>query len=71
MINLSFENVAFPELFKLSIVKPIFKKGDKSDLSNYRRITLISTYEYMAKIFGKCMFITLMDYCTKFSIIKP
>lgn len=67
LINLSFSLGIFPEALKVSIVKPLFKKGEKSDVNNYRPITLIPI---LSKIFEKCMYKRLIDYCNKFNIIK-
>ena len=38
LINSSFESGTFPEELKLAKVIPIFKSGDKQDISNYRPI---------------------------------
>ena len=43
LINLSFETGIFPKVLKESVVVPIYKSGDKSDVSNYRPIALTST----------------------------
>lgn len=50
VINLSMEQGLFPDILKLCIVKPIFKKGDKCDMNNYRPITLIPI---LSKIYEK------------------
>jgi hypothetical protein len=39
--NLSMINKVFPEIFKSSIVIPIQKEGDPSEISNYRPISLL------------------------------
>ncbi|CAG9789488.1 unnamed protein product [Diatraea saccharalis] len=68
LINLSFSTGIYPNILKLSIIRPLFKKGEKSDIRNYRPITLVSI---LSKIFEKCMLSRLSDFCDKFNIIRP
>ena len=42
LVNLIIYNGDCPELFKMGIVKPIYKANDKLEVINYRPITLIS-----------------------------
>lgn len=65
LINQSFMEGAFPDALKISIVKPIYKKGDKCDLNNYRPIALLPT---SAKIFESAMSKRLYSFCEKFHI---
>lgn len=67
LINESFSSGIFPEALKLSIVKPLYKKGEKDDVNNYRPITLIPIF---SKIFEKCMYKRLLDFCDKYNIIN-
>jgi hypothetical protein len=42
---------ALPELWKESTIVPIYKKGDKTDCSNYRDIPLLpTTYKILSNI---------------------
>lgn len=44
IINLSLTTVEYPSMWKLSKVIPVLKKGDKSIVSNYRPISMISNF---------------------------
>jgi hypothetical protein len=51
LINCIWNKEEFPEQWKESIILPIYKKGDKTDCSNYRRISLLSTsYKILSSI---------------------
>ena len=50
VINASFEDGIFPDQLKLAKVVPIYKGGAKTDVSNYRPISLLSAF---SKIFEK------------------
>lgn len=67
LINLSLEQGVFPESLKKTIVKPLFKKGDRSGIENYRPIALISIF---SKIFEKIMYEQLIGFFDKFNILK-
>jgi hypothetical protein len=47
---------SFPARLKFSEIRPIFKRGDKSDISNYRPISLLIS---LAKILKKY---SIIDY---------
>ena len=58
----------FPELLKTSKVIPLYKKGDNSNLSNYRPIALLPS---ISKIFEKAILAQLTEYLENYSIIHP
>lgn len=66
LINLSFEEGVFPYRLKQSIIKPLFKKGNCTDVGNYRPITLIPIF---SKIFEKAMHDKINSFVTKFNLI--
>ena len=41
LCNLSIAREVFPSVCKVAKLKPLFKKGKKTDLSNYRLISLL------------------------------
>jgi hypothetical protein len=43
LINFIWNKEELPEQWKESIIVPVYKKGDKTDCSNYRGISLLST----------------------------
>lgn len=68
LVNLSFAKGTFPASLKFSLVKPLYKKGERSDINNYRPITLIPV---LSKIFEKVFHKRLLLFCNKFKIICP
>ena len=62
LINSSFECGIFPNELKLAKVIPIFKNGDKQDISNYRPISILS---FFSKIFEKTMYNHLINFIDK------
>ena len=62
IINQSLTIGIFPNAFKTSKVKPIYKKGDIADLNNYRPISLLPT---ISKVFERVIHTQIVSYlCT-------
>jgi hypothetical protein len=53
LFNLSLTSGIVPNDLKIANVIPVYKKGDKSDITNYRPISILPTIE---KVFEKCVF---------------
>ena len=66
IFNSSLQNGVFPHKFKLAKIAPIFKKGDKHSLNNYRPISVLSTF---SKIFEKLIYTRLMSFLCKRKIL--
>ena len=56
----------FPDCLKYAVVKPLFKKGDKSKTSNYRPIYLLSS---ISKVLEKVIYNQLQERLNKCSIL--
>lgn len=67
IINASFEQGAFPSLLKLSVIKPLYKKNDPTNICNYRPVALIPVF---SKIFEKAMLNRLHNYVIKNDVLK-
>jgi hypothetical protein len=50
---------------KYAVVKPLFKKGDKSKISNYRPISILSSF---SKVLEKVMYNQFQEHLNKYSI---
>ena len=67
LINQSFVQGKFPTSLKQSVVKPLYKKGDKNKLENYRPITLVPIF---SKVFERIMHDRISSFLNKFDIIS-
>ncbi len=66
VINLMMSTSTFPDRLKLSEVKPLFKKGEKINPSNYRPISLLTS---LSKIFEKIIYSRLYKHINKNEIL--
>jgi hypothetical protein len=66
LFNCSFSTGVVPDQFKLATVIPIYKKGSKSVVSNYRSISLLSVFN---KILEKLMYKRLVIFLEKNQVI--
>ena len=64
--NKSLSQGIFPDRLKYSQIKPLFKKGDKSNISNYRPISLLTSF---SKVLEKAMSIQLLEHLNKNNIL--
>ena len=67
LINLSFETKKFPDILKNAIIKPIHKKDDKNEISNYRPISILPV---ISKIFERATLNQLIEFFEKHDLIS-
>ena len=68
LFNLSIKKGVFPGDLKIAKVTPIYKADDKSDLSNFRSISVLP---FFSKILERIMYDHLYQYLTGNKIIYP
>ena len=66
IFNLSLSTGIFPNRLKVAKVTPIFKKGEKSSISNYRPLSVLPCF---SKILEQIMYNKLYVYFTINSIL--
>jgi hypothetical protein len=64
--NTSLSTGMFSSRLKYSEITPIHKKGDKIDMSNYRPISLLSTF---SKILEEVIYKRLLSHLNKYNIL--
>lgn len=67
LINKCFETGCFPNILKIGLIKPLFKTGTKTDLGNYRPISLISN---ISKIVERAIKNRLVKFLNKYHVIS-
>lgn len=68
LINTSLKDGTFPSVLKHAIVRPLFKKGKRDDVNNYRPISLVPTF---SKIFEKIFLYRLTSFIKHNDILSP
>jgi hypothetical protein len=58
----------YPERLKYAVIKPVHKKGEKTDVSNYRPISIVTGF---AKIFEIVICKRLNDHVVTHKILSP
>lgn len=67
IVNLTLSSGIFPENFKVSLIKAIYKKGNKTEINNYRPVALLSN---VSKIFEKIIYNRLITFLEHFQILS-
>lgn len=67
LINTSIAEAVVPNKIKESIIRPIFKSGDRKDYDNYRPISLLPVVE---KVLEEIITRRLTNFLKKFSVIN-
>jgi len=56
-----------PDCLKYSIIKPLYKKGDRSDLANYRPILMLTSF---SKVLEKALYKRLIEHIDNKNILN-
>ena len=68
IFNLCLINGTFPDKMKIAKIIPVFKKGKREEISNYRPIALLSQF---SKILEKLFSIKLSSFLKHCEILSP
>ena len=66
MINFSFASDGFSDCPKCACITPIFKPGSRTEIKNYRPISILS---YLSKLFERCIYRRFYCFIMKFEIL--
>ena len=67
LINLAFTQGVFPNKLKIAKVIPIYKKGDKRDVRNYRQVSVLPAF---SKIYEKALTYRFTQYLENNNILS-
>ena len=67
IFNLSLTSGSVPSKLKNAKVVPIFKKGDRHDIHNYRPISLLPV---LSKILERIIYKRLLNYLSKLNVLQ-
>ena len=67
MFNVCLSEGTYPDLLKIAEVVPIFKKGERNKMTNYRPISLLSQ---LNKVFEKLLYTRIYSYLTRFNLLS-
>lgn len=67
MFNRCFADGVFPECFKSGVIKPVYKSGKRTEITNYRPITLLTAF---SKILEKLLKKRMDSFIEKHNIIS-
>ena len=67
MFNVCLSEGTYPDLLKIAEVVPIFKKGERNKMTNYRPISLLSQFN---KVFEKLLYTRIYSYLTRFYLLS-
>ena len=67
LFNLCVENGFFPDPFKIAVITPIHKKGNKNEISNYRPISVLCN---LNKIFEELLNVRIKNYFTSNNLLS-
>ena len=65
-VNLSFSQGVYPNELKIALVSPLYKAKDPMYFSNYRPVSLLSTF---SKILAKLMYNRILDFLNQHNIL--
>ena len=68
IVNKGYQTNSFPNIMKKAAIKPIHKKGDIDEISNYRPISILPT---LSKIFEKAALNQMVFYLEKNKLLNP
>lgn len=68
IINKMFKDGTFPTSLKNGKITPVFKKGDRECINNYRPICILP---FFSKVIEKILYKRLMSYFKKFDLLSP